>query len=78
MQLAHCAAAAAAGADVFAEGEAEAAGTVVMTASAPGGGFDLLLECPLEMTEGPLRLGAADGPPLAPRPLPYELVDVTS
>ncbi len=78
MQLAHCAAAAAAGADVFAEGEAEAAGTVVMTASAPGGGFDLLLECPLERTEGPLRLGAADGPPLAPRPLPYELVDVTS
>ena len=78
MQLGHCAAAAPAGADVFADGEAEAAGTVVMSASAPGGGFDLLLECPLEKADAPLRLGAADGPLLALRALPYELVDVTT
>jgi hypothetical protein len=78
MQLAHCAAAAPAGADVFAVGEAEPAGTVVMTASAPGGGFDLLLECPLEKAEAPLALAAPDGPALELRALPYELVDVTA
>ncbi len=78
MQLAHGQAAAAAGADVFAEGEAEAAGTVVMAATAPGGGFDLLLECPQEKAEAPLRLGMADGPRLELRALPYELLDVTA
>lgn len=78
MQLAHGAAAAAAGADVFAVGDAEAAGTVVMTASAPGGGFDMLIECPLEKIEASLHLGAPDGPVLALRPLPYDLVDVTA
>jgi folate-binding protein YgfZ len=78
MQLAHCAAAAPAGADVFAEGDAEAAGTVVMAAAAPGGGFDLLFECPQEKAEAPLRLGAANGPALELRPMPYELVDVTA
>ncbi len=78
MQLAHCAATPAAGADVYAEGEAEAVGTVVMAASAPDGGYDLLFECPLEKAESPLRLGASEGPPLALRSLPYELVDVTA
>ncbi len=78
MQLAHCAAAAAAGADVFADGEAEPAGTVVMSASAPEGGFDMLFECPLEKTEAALHLGAPDGPLLERRALPYELVDVTA
>ncbi len=78
MQLAHCTEAAPAGADVFAPGDAEATGTVVMAASAPGGGFDLLIECPLEKTEAPLRLGAPDGPVLALRTLPYDLVDVTA
>jgi folate-binding protein YgfZ len=78
MQLAHCVAAAPAGADVFAEGDGEPAGTVVMSASAPGDGFDLLFECPLEKADAPLHLGAADGPPLALRALPYELVDVTA
>ena len=78
MQLAHCATAAAAGADVFADGDAEAVGTVVMSATAPGGGFDLLLECPQEKAAAPLYLGAADGPRLELRALPYELVDVTA
>ncbi|MCU0764894.1 MAG: folate-binding protein [Burkholderiaceae bacterium] len=78
MQLAHCADGPPAGADVFADGEAEAVGTTVMAASAPGGGFDLLFECPLEKTGASLRVGAPAGPRLAPRPLPYELVDVTA
>ena len=78
MQLAHCAASAPAGADVFAAGDTEPAGTVVMAASAPDGGFDLLIECPLEKTGAPLRLGSAEGPALALRTLPYELVDVTA
>jgi len=78
MQLAHCAVAADAGADVFAAGEAEPAGTVVMAANAPGGGFDLLLECPLEKAEARLHLFSADGPLLELRTLPYEIVDVTA
>jgi len=78
MQLAHCAVAADAGADVFAAGEPEPAGTVVMAASAPGGGFELLLECPLEKAGTPLRLLSADGPLLELRALPYEIVDVTA
>jgi folate-binding protein YgfZ len=78
MQLAHSAVAAADGADVYTAGEAEPVGTVVMCAAAPGGGFDLLLECPLDRAESPLRLRAADGPPLELRPLPYEIVDVTA
>jgi folate-binding protein YgfZ len=78
MQLAHCAAAAPAGADVFSAGDAEAAGTVVMAATAPDGGFDLLLECPLEKAEAALHLGAPGGPLLELRALPYEIVDVTA
>ena len=78
MQLAHCEQAPPAGTDVFAEGDPEAAGTTVMAASAPGGGFDLLFECPLEKTGAALHVGAPGGPRLALRPLPYELVDVTS
>lgn len=78
MQRAHCEAAAPAGADVFAEGDAEAVGTVVMSATAPGGGFDLLFECPLEKVDATLHLGAADGPRLAVGALPYELLDVTA
>jgi hypothetical protein len=78
MQPAHCATSAAAGADVFAEGEAEAVGTVVMAATSPEGGFDLLFECPQEKAAAPLRLGTADGPALELRTLPYELLDVTA
>ncbi len=78
MQCAHAAVAAAAGADVFAAGESEAVGNVVMAASAPQGGFDLLIECTLEKAEVPLRLQSPDGPELVLRALPYELVDVTA
>ena len=78
MQLAHNGASVAAGADVFATGEAEPAGTVVMAASAPDGGFDVLFECPLEKAEAPLHAAAAGGPALQLRALPYEIVDVTA
>jgi folate-binding protein YgfZ len=78
MQLAHCTAAADAGADVFAAGETEPAGTVVMATTAPDGGFDLLIECPLEKAEVPLHLLSAEGPRLELRALPYEIVDVTA
>jgi folate-binding protein YgfZ len=78
MQLAHGDTAAAAGADLFAEGDAEAVGTVVMAATAAGGGFDLLIECPQEKAEMPLHLNAVDGPRLELRALPYELLDVTA
>ena len=78
MQLGSCAAGSKAGADVFAAGDAEAVGTVVMSAVAPTGGFDLLFECPVDKAETPLHLGAPDGPRLALRALPYELIDVTA
>jgi len=66
-----------AGADVFAQGQA--VGTVVMVAAAPGGGFDLLFESPVDaQAAGGLSLGAADGPALTLRALPYELFDPTA
>jgi hypothetical protein len=50
-----------------------------MAAAAPGGGMDLLFECPVERVgAGVLRAGRADGPALAVRPLPYELFDPTA
>ncbi len=79
MGIAHVEGRAAAGADVYAEGEAQPVGTVVMAATAPSGGMDLLFECPVErVAAGPLRAGGADGPVLFVRPLPYELFDPTA
>jgi folate-binding protein YgfZ len=78
MQRGHSAAATSAGADVFAAGEAEAIGNVVMAASDPEGGCDLLFECTLEKAEAPLRLHSPDGPPIELRTLPYDIVDVTA
>jgi folate-binding protein YgfZ len=78
MQRAHVDAAVTPAADVFAEGAPEAVGTVAMAAAAPDGGFDLLFECPLESAASTLRAGAPSGPRLAPRELPYEIVDVTA
>jgi hypothetical protein len=79
MGIAHVEGSVAAGADVYADGEAQPVGTVVMAAAAPGGGMDLLFECPVERVgAGVLRAGRADGPALAVRPLPYELFDPTA
>lgn len=78
MQRAHSEATPVAGADLFAAGEAEPVGNVVMAASGPEGGYDLLFESTLEKAEAPLRLQSPDGPAVALRALPYEVVDVTA
>jgi hypothetical protein len=78
MSLAHCGQAVAAGADVFAADAPQAIGTVVMAAPAPGGGFDVLFECPVERSAAALHATAADGPALQPRALPYPIVDITA
>jgi hypothetical protein len=79
MSIAHVDGTASAGADVFVDGEAQPVGTIVMSASAPGGGVDLLFECPVErLGATSLRATAPDGPPLATRSLPYELFDPTA
>jgi folate-binding protein YgfZ len=49
-------------------------GMIVNAASAPQGGFDVLVEIKLAaLDEGTVHLGAADGPALAFQPLPYAL-----
>lgn len=66
-------------ADVFQDGADEPVGRIVLAAGAPGGGWDLLFECPTERTAGAaLHAGAKDAPPLQIRPLPYELFDPTA
>jgi hypothetical protein len=51
----------------------QAAGTIVNVASAPGGGFDLLVVAQLESlaADGDLRWNAPDGAPLEVRARPY-------
>jgi folate-binding protein YgfZ len=66
----------AAGTDVL-DAEGVAIGTVVMAATAPGGGVDLLLEAPVDRLDGGAVRTAA-GTPIALRPLPYELFDPTA
>jgi len=79
MGLAHVTGDTQAAADVFAEGGADPIGQVVLAAAAPGGGMDLLYECPQEQAATqPLRVGHAGGALLQPRPLPYAIVDVTA
>lgn len=78
MFRAHSSTAGMAGADVYAQGESEAVGSVVMAAGNERDGFDLLCEFPLEKAEATLRLTANEGPALALQVLPYELVDVTA
>lgn len=79
MGLGHVTGGAQAAADVFVEGAADPIGQVVLAAAAPGGGMDLLYECPQEQAAAqPLRVGHAGGALLQPRPLPYAIVDVTA
>jgi folate-binding protein YgfZ len=78
MQRARCGVATLAGADVFAVGEDEPVGNVVMAASHPEGGIEVLFECTLEKAEAPLRLHSPDGPALDLLALPYDIVDVTA
>jgi folate-binding protein YgfZ len=50
------------------------AGTVVDAAPSPSGGYDLLAVAQIAAADaGDLRVGAADGAPLAREPLPYSL-----
>ena len=54
-------------------------GTVVNAAAAPGGGSDLLVVLQIAAAErGDARLGAPDGPALAPLPLPYAIPAATA
>lgn len=78
MQIGHTEAATRAGADVFSAEAEQPIGTVVMAASAPQGGMDLLFECPAERAAGALHLDSSSGPVLTVRPLPYALIDVTA
>jgi folate-binding protein YgfZ len=79
MALAHCEAAPA-GSDVYHDSEPrEAVGHVVSWAEAPGGGVDLLVECPAALAQqGTLRAGGREAPALSVRALPYELLDPTA
>jgi folate-binding protein YgfZ len=72
-------AAAQAGADVYAAGEPQPVGRVVMAAAAPHGGMEVLFEAPVERVDNTrLLLGGPDGVPLQVRALPYPLIDVTA
>jgi len=66
------------GSDVFHNHEVDPVGRVVMAAQAPDGGWDLLFECPTDLTEhGTLHAGSGDAPALALRALPYPIIDPT-
>jgi folate-binding protein YgfZ len=79
MAIAHVAGPTCAGADVFAQSSGQAVGTVVMAATAPEGGMDLLFEAPVDQVAGgELRANLPDGPRLDVRRLPYELFDPTA
>jgi folate-binding protein YgfZ len=80
MNLGHCdddSVPAGAGADVFFAGTGDPVGKVVATAAAPGGGLDVLFECPMDRLD-PSGVRLAGDVPLVLRPLPYQLVDVTA
>lgn len=66
-------AAAAPAQEVFHDGDpSQPAGMVVNAAPHPDGGSSVLVELKLAaLAAGTLHLGAPDGPPLVPRPLPY-------
>jgi folate-binding protein YgfZ len=67
-----------AGSDLYQSSQAEPVGTVVMSATAPGGGADLLIELPVDrIASGSLHLSPGSEP-LQLRPLPYELFDPTA
>ncbi|MCA3183567.1 MAG: folate-binding protein, partial [Cupriavidus sp.] len=48
-------------------------GMIVNAAASPLGGWDGLAELKIDAAAGALHLGAADGPALATRALPYEV-----
>jgi hypothetical protein len=66
------------GPDIYTAGKTDPVGRIVMAASAPGGGWDLLFECAVDLTGSQLMAGAADAPPLQLRALPYAIFDPTA
>jgi len=79
MAIAHVNGETRAGADIYAQRDGKAVGTVVMAASAPDGGMDVLFEAPVDRTtDAVLLVNAQDGPRLDTRPLPYALFDPTA
>jgi hypothetical protein len=79
MAIAHVEGETRAGADVYAQGDGQPVGTVVMAASAPDGGMDFLFEAPVDRTaDAVLLANTPDGPRLDVRPLPYTLFDPTA
>jgi len=65
--------------DVFHNGETSPVGRIVLAAQAPDGGWDLLFECPTELTQhGSLHAGAREAPALVLRDLPYRIFDPTA
>ncbi|SDV51455.1 CAF17-like 4Fe-4S cluster assembly/insertion protein YgfZ [Chitinasiproducens palmae] len=64
------------GSEIFVAGDgAQPAGLVVLSAPAPTGGVDAIVELKIAARDAgvPLAAGAADGPPVALLPLPYAL-----
>jgi len=68
-----------AGSDIFHSNATDPVGRLVLAAKAPDGGWDLLFECPTELTEyGSLHAGSRDAPALVLRALPYPIFDPTA
>ncbi len=63
------------GTAIFAKGEEQATGKVVIASRAPDGGTDLLMVIRIESEDRPLHLASADGPPLTLQPLPYTVTN---
>lgn len=77
MSIAHAARIGADG-EVYHSEHEQPVGRIVMAASAPGGGWDLLAEFPTELAEhGSLHAGGPSADALALRPLPYPIFDPT-
>jgi folate-binding protein YgfZ len=65
--------------DVYHADESGPVGRIVIAAAAPGGGWDMLIECPSELAgRGSLHAGAPNAPALALRELPYPIFDPTA
>jgi folate-binding protein YgfZ len=79
MSIAHVHGETRAGADIYAHGDAQPVGTVVMAATSPDGGLDALFEAPIDRASGAVLVAnVPDGPRLDVRPLPYALFDPTA
>jgi len=67
------------GTDIFHSNESDPVGRIVLAAKAADGGWDLLFECPTNLTEyGTLHAGGRDAPALALQALPYRIFDPTA